>query len=177
MAEHNDSCRRSGAGEAFALIRDAFVQGGRVLGRAGGSERQLSLHSADGRLELVISHHGSRHVGDEAKFSSSAASDIASALVQAHSVCKTASVIADVEVRVRPPAMLLQRSVLSAWIDSSFQQGQSLPLMQISRSQPLGWDSDHRESGIDLAHDSNPSTPSASREAISSWKHHRRTSA
>lgn len=91
--------RRSG--ETFALIRDAFVQAGRLLGRPGSSERQLSMHITDGRLQIVVSQQ------DDAKCSSGAASAIASALVHTHRVCRTASVVADVEVRARPLAVLL----------------------------------------------------------------------
>jgi hypothetical protein len=68
--------------EAFACIRDAFVQAGRLSGHRGGSDRQLSMmYSQDGRLQLVLSEQS---VDDGAKCC----------------LCKVASVVADVEVRV-----------------------------------------------------------------------------
>jgi hypothetical protein len=84
--------------EAFACIRDAFVQAGRVSGHRGGSDRQLSMmYRQDGRLQLVLSQQSG---DDGAKCCSSTAAEVASTLVHAHSLCKVASVVADVEVRV-----------------------------------------------------------------------------
>ena len=150
MAEGNRSLpegRRSG--ETFALIRDAFVQAGRLLGRPGSSERQLSMHITDGRLQIVVSQQ------DDAKCSSGAASAIASALVHTHRVCRTASVVADVEVRAWPLAVR-SPSRLAAHA-TALMQHNALAAFR------AGWNGDHRASDIDLAHDSNPSTPAANR--------------
>ena len=86
--------------EAFACIRDAFVQAGRLSGHRGGSDRQLSMmYSQDGRLKLVLSQQ-TPSGDDGAKCCSSTAAQVASTLVHSHSLCKVASVVADVEVRV-----------------------------------------------------------------------------